>query len=248
MGGPVLGLIPARGGSKGIPGKNIRLLGGRPLLDYTARAARESGAIDRLVLSTDSEEIAAMGRSLGVEVPFIRLAGLAQDDTPMAPVVVDAVRRLEETGWSPEVIVLLQPTAPFRKPAWIAEAVAILRATSCDSVASVVEVPRHMSPDYVLRIADGKLVPFLPEGARVTRRQDARAAYSRDGSVYAFRRDVLLATGGIYGADCRPLLVPGRDSVNLDTPEDWATAERMLGDRGEGQAFPARLPTSPPSC
>jgi CMP-N,N'-diacetyllegionaminic acid synthase len=224
----VLGIIPARGGSKGIPGKNIRLLAGRPLLEYTVRAARDSGVIDRLILSTDSPEIAEVGRGLGVELPFLRPSALAQDETPMLAVLQHAVAFLEDRGWSPDIITLLQPTAPLRKPAHIVDAIALLRSSGCDAVASVAEVPRHMSPDYVMRIIDGRLVPFLPEGRSVMRRQDARAAYARDGTVYVFWRKTLVEMASIYGNDCRPLLLPAQESVTLDTPDDWPIAELRL--------------------
>ena len=173
----VLGLVPARGGSKGVPGKNVRPLAGHTLLEYTARAARESGVLDRVILSTDSLEIADAGRRAGLEVPFMRPPTLAADDTPMLPVIQHALAETARSGWSPDVIVLLQPTSPLRRPEHIRDAVNVLRDTSADSVVTVVEVPRHLSPDYVMRMDEGRLKPFLPEGARITRRQDARPAY-----------------------------------------------------------------------
>jgi CMP-N,N'-diacetyllegionaminic acid synthase len=224
----VLALVPARGGSKGVPGKNVKPLAGHSLLDYTARAARESGVIDRIILSTESSEITDAGRRAGLEVPFVRPAALAADDTPMVPVIHHALAELSRQGWSPAIVVLLQPTSPLRRPNHIREAVKLLRDTGADSVVTVVEVPRHLSPDYVMRIEDGRLKAFLPEGERVTRRQDARPAYSRDGTVYAFRRATFEKTGGIYGEDCRPLLIDSRDSLSIDSPADWDEAERLL--------------------
>jgi CMP-N-acetylneuraminic acid synthetase len=224
--GAVLGLVPARGGSKGIPDKNIRLLAGRSLLEYVARAA--SGVVDRIVLSTDSSRIAEEGRRAGLEVPFLRPADLARDDTPMLPVVEHAVAALEQQGWSPEIIVLLQPTSPLRTSQHIRRAVQQLRDTGADSVVTVVELPRHLSPDYVMRVVNGRLVPFLPEGVHVTRRQDARRAVVRDGTVYAFWRRTLVEKRSIYGTNCQPLVVPAPESITLDTPEDWHEAERRL--------------------
>ena len=224
----VLGLIPARGGSKGIPGKNVRLLAGRPLLEYTVRAADASRVLDRLVLSTDSEAIMSVGRRLGIEVPFLRPDSLAKDDSPMVAVVEHAVDILEQSGWSPTIVVLLQPTAPLRRPHHIADAVALLASCGADSVASVVQVPQHFSPDYVMRIEGHRLVPFLPDGARLTRRQDARVAYSRDGTGYVTRRDVLMNRHSLYGDVCCPLIVPADESLNLDTLEDWAAAEQAV--------------------
>jgi len=224
----VLALVPARGGSKGVPDKNVKPLAGHSLLDYTARAARESGVVDRIILSTDSPEIADVGRRAGLEVPFMRPATLAADDTPMVPVIVHALSALSREGWSPELVVLLQPTSPLRRPDHIRVAVNMLRDTGADSVVTVVEVPRHLSPDYVMRIEDGRLKSFLPEGERVTRRQDARRAYSRDGTVYAFRRSTIEKSGGIYGEDCRPLVIEPSDSLSIDSPADWDEAERLL--------------------
>jgi CMP-N-acetylneuraminic acid synthetase len=227
----VLALVPARGGSKGVPDKNVKPLAGHSLLDYTARAARGSGVIDRIVLSTDSLDIADAGRRAGLEVPFMRPATLAADDTPMVPVIEHALAELSRQGWAPAMIVLLQPTSPLRRPDHIRAAVKLLRDTGADSVVTVVEVPRHLSPDYVMRIEDGRLKAFLPDGKRVTRRQDARPAYSRDGTVYAFRRSTIEKSGGIYGEDCRPLLIDPSDSLSIDSPADWDEAERLLARR-----------------
>jgi CMP-N,N'-diacetyllegionaminic acid synthase len=230
-GGRTLGIVPARGGSKGVPGKNVRLLAGHSLLDYTARVARASGVVDRVILSTDSETIAEAGRHAGLEVPFTRPAALAADDTPMLPVVCHALEALASAGWEAEIVVLLQPTSPLRRPEHIREAVTLLRETDADSVVSVVELPHHLSPDYVMRIDAGVLKPFLPEGVRVSRRQDARRAYSRDGTVYAFWRRTLDRYGTIYGESCRPLMIDPRDSLSIDSPADWDAAERALATR-----------------
>lgn len=221
----ILGIIPARGGSKGISGKNIRLLNGKPLIQYTAEVARSAGLLDRLILTTDSAEIAEVARSLGIEVPFIRPSELAQDDTPMLPVIEHVLQFMGAEGWQPDIILLLQPTAPLRRTEHIEKAVNLLIETKCDSVVSVVEVPRHYAPDFVLRLEDGKLKPFL-DAPLVTRRQDARPAYSRDGTIYAFLYDVLIKKNSIYGDDCRPLIIPAEQSCNLDTMEDWQEAEK----------------------
>lgn len=228
MGELVLGVIPARGGSKGIPRKNIQPLLGKPLLEYTVRAAQESKIMDLLILSTDSAEIATVGRKLGVKVPFIRPMELSKDDTPMFPVIEHAVRFVEEHGMLPQIVLILQPTAPLRTPEHIVRAVDVLRSTGCDSVVSVTEVPAHYSPDFVMKVVDGRLVPFLSDGVSVTRRQDARPAYVRDGTIYAVRRDVLIEGKSIYGRDCRPMILPPEETVILDTLEDWDRAERLV--------------------
>jgi CMP-N,N'-diacetyllegionaminic acid synthase len=227
--GRVLAIVPARGGSKGVPRKNVlELTPGRTLLHYVAEAARNATRVNRVILSTDDEEIARVGREAGLEVPFMRPRELATDQTPMLPVLRHAIDQVVAGGWTPEYVVLLQPTSPCRRPEHIDDAVSLLITEGADSVVSVVEVPKHLSPDYVMKIADGRLQPFLPEGARVTRRQDVRPAYYRDGTVYAFRRDTIERCGDIYGQRCVPLLIDARDSLSIDSPEDWAEAERRL--------------------
>jgi len=224
----VLALVPARGGSKGIPDKNLRPLAGRTLLDYAARSAAASGVIDRIILSTDSEQIAVEGRRVGLEVPFIRPAELAQDDTPMLPVIEHALDFVKQEGWDAEILVLLQPTSPLRTAAHIRDVVGALRASQADSVVTVVELPRHLSPDYVMRLDEGRLVPFLPEGARVTRRQDARPAFVRDGTVYACWVKTVREARSIYGRSCRPWIIPSGESITIDSPDDWRDAERRI--------------------
>jgi CMP-N,N'-diacetyllegionaminic acid synthase len=231
MPGSVLGVIPARSGSKGLPGKNLRLLSGRSLVALASDAARASGVVDRVVVSTDNQAIADDARRAGAETPFLRPAALAADDSPMVPVIEHALAELASLDWVPEIVVLLQPTSPLRRPEHIREAVDLLRQTGADSVASVVPVPLHLSPDYVMRLEDGHLRPFLDRGAGITRRQDARPAYVRDGTVYAFWRETLQRHGTIYGARCHPLLLSPDESVTIDSAEDWATAERFWRER-----------------
>lgn len=226
----VLAVVPARAGSKGLPGKNELPLAGKTLVARAAEAARASGVVDRAILSTDSERIAAIGREAGLEVPFLRPPELARDETPMQPVIEHAVIELERGGERADVVLVLQPTAPLRTGAHVARAVALLEETGADSVVTVVEIPKHLSPHYAMRIDGGRLAPFLPEGASVTRRQDVEPAYTRDGTVYAVRRNVLVERHDLYGDDCRPLVLDASESVNVDTAEDWKEAERRLSD------------------
>ena len=231
----VLGLIPARGGSKGVPGKNVRHLAGRPLIAYAIEAARSSGIIDRVVVSTDAEDIAEVARSLDADVPFMRPPDLASDRAPMLAVVQHALSTLQQSGWKTDIVLLLQPTSPLRQPRHLIEAMTLLNTTGADAVASVVEVPRHMSPDYLMRIENGRLSSFLAEGKRITRRQDARPAFVRDGTVYACWERTLVEQNSLYGRDCRPLIIPASESLTIDTLDDWKLAEQRLVER-----FPAR--------
>jgi CMP-N-acetylneuraminic acid synthetase len=193
--------------------------------------AQESGTLDRVVVSTDNAKIADDARAAGAEAPFLRPASLATDETPMRPVIEHALDKLGISGWKPEIVVLLQPTSPLRRAVHVRDAVELLRHTGADAVASVVPVPLHLSPDYLVRVEDGEVHPFLKGGERVTRRQDARAAYVRDGTVYAFWRETLISHGTIYGAHCRSLVIPPGESVTIDTAEDWAEAERLWQER-----------------
>ena len=196
----IVAIVPARAGSKGIPGKNIKPLCGKPLLAYTAAVVRAAAIFDRALLSTDTEEIAEVGRAYGLEAPFLRPPELARDDTPMLPVIEHAVQWLKRDRAQVDIVVLLQPTQPLRDAADVVRAVRLLEEHRCDSVASVVALPAHMCPDYVMRIDEsGRLVNFLPEGARVTRRQDVRPAYVRDGTVYAVRASTLREHRSLYG-------------------------------------------------
>ncbi len=231
----ILGLIPARGGSKGIPNKNLRSLGGTPILQLAHEAAVNSGAVGRVVLSTDSENIAELGRNLGIDVPFLRPPELAQDDTPMIAVLKHLVEQLAQTGDVPDAIMLLQPTAPLRKAETLKTAAELLQPREVDSVVSVTEIPQHFAPHYAMKVTpEGMLTHYLPDSASIKRRQDVPKAYSRDGTVYLFRTRTLDTFGDIYGDHCVPLVIPAEDSINLDTMEDWENAERWFLKHGQG--------------
>ncbi len=141
----VLGLIPARGGSKGVPRKNLRLLCGKPLLQYTAEAALAARRLSRVILSTDDEEIAAIGRRCGLEVPFLRPAELAADDSSTLPVVQHAVRWMESHMARFEAICLLQPTTPLRRAEDIDACIVLLEQSGADSVVTVLQSPRNIT-------------------------------------------------------------------------------------------------------
>jgi len=224
----VLGIIPARGGSKGIPDKNLRELAGKPLLAYTREAANNSGVIDRLVLSTDSTAIADLGRRLGIEVPFMRPAELAGDESPMLGVLQHGVAQLESEGWRPDAVVLLQPTSPLRRPEHIRAVVEMLIDGNCDSVVSVMEIPSLFAPQKALTIREGWLKFWSEDGNQIIRRQQTNPTYAREGSVYACWRDVLMNKGSLYGEKCLPYVIPAAEALSLDTIDDWHRAETEL--------------------
>ena len=227
-----LGIIPARGGSKAIPQKNIALVAGQPLLKYTCDVALASRRLTRVILSTDDIAIAELGRQYQVEVPFLRPTDLARDDTPMLSVLQHALTVLQTTeSYQPEVVILLQPTSPLRRAEHIDKAVDLLLETGADSVVSVVEVPHQFNPVSLMRIVEGKLVPFT-EGLQILRRQEKPKVYARNGpAVLAVWREVLLKKNSLYGDDCRPLIMDLKDSIDIDSPLDLEFVEFLLTRR-----------------
>lgn len=229
--GEVLALIPARGGSKSIPRKNIALLAGRSLISYAIEAARNSESVGRVIVSTDDEEIASVAKAEGAEVPFLRPPALAEDSTLILPVIRHLLESLgNESGYRPWAVALLQPTSPLRKPAHVDGAVALLRETGADSVVSVVDVPHNFNPVSLLRIEGGRLVPYLKgEGNRVLRRQDKPVVYARNGPVVLVSRyKTLMEKNELYGEDCRPYHMDDKHSIDIDGPDDLAMAEIIL--------------------
>jgi CMP-N,N'-diacetyllegionaminic acid synthase len=225
----VLGVVPARGGSKGIPHKNLAMLAGRPLLAYTADAAQLSRRLSRCIVSTDDEGIAEAARSLGLEVPFLRPSELACDDTPMLPVLQHAVREVARLASAIDAVVLLQPTSPLRRAMHIDAAIDLLESSGADSVVSVVEVPHQFNPVSVMRLEDGRLRPFV-DGPVITRRQDKPKVFARNGPAVLAVRTRVLEAGSLYGDDCRPLIMSASESLDIDGPDDLAMAELILKD------------------
>lgn len=227
----ILGLIPARGGSKGVPRKNIRLLGGKPLLQYTAEAALRSRHISRLILSTDDEQIAEVGRSCGLEVPFMRPAELAEDKTPMLPVIQHAMRWAEGGGDHLDAVCLLQPTNPLRRPEDIDACIELLAASNADAAVTVLPVPSEHNPHWVYFLnGEGLLSLSTGESMPIARRQDLPPAFHREGSVYVTRRNVVMEENSLYGKRLVGHVMESGRSVNIDTPADWYRAERLLAE------------------
>jgi CMP-N,N'-diacetyllegionaminic acid synthase len=218
----VVGLIPAREGSKGIPRKNLAPVAGKPLLAWTIETARESATLTRTVVSTDWDEAATLARELGAEV-LGRPPDLGADDTPM----IDVVRHgLGELGRC-DVLVLLQPTSPLRRAEHVDEAVRLLLESGADSVVSVVEVPHQFRPGKLMAIEDGRLVRL---GWDPPDRHAGTPLYARNGpAVLALRPDRLGVD--LYGGDCRPFVMDAADSVDVDGPAELEVAEARLAGR-----------------
>ena len=224
-----LGLIPARGGSKGLPGKNLRPLAGLPLLAHTIACARRCRELARVVVSTDCDEIAAAALAHGAEVPFRRPAELAADDTPMWPVVQHALRAVEAAeGVRYDAVVLLEPTTPGRLPEDVSGALATLAADDgCDGVVGV-SVP-DFNPLWVCMVEEGGyLRSLVPEAGGYARRQDLPTVYRINGMVYAWRRDFVLSSPDWRAGRLRAHQVPECRALDIDTAEQLAEAEDRL--------------------
>lgn len=223
----ILGLITARGGSKGIPGKNIKNLGGKPLLAYVAQDAKASRLLDRLVISTDDEQIAKVATDFGIEVPFIRPADLAQDHTPTLDVIAHCLVELQNQGEEFDAVCLLQPTSPFKPEGYIDHCINKFIQSNADCLITVLKVPHHFNPHWVfeentngiLRIATG-------EDVLIPRRQDLPKAYYRDGSIYIFKKDNIFKQRAIVHGRTTFEISDARYYCNLDNQEDWRLAEK----------------------
>lgn len=223
----VFGVIPARGGSKGLPGKNLRILGPLSLIGHAIASCREASRLSRFVVSTDSAEIAAEARRHGAEVPFLRPAALASDEAGMVPVLQHAVRWLESSGGTrPDLVVTLQPTSPFRTGADIDRTVAKLLETGSDSAQTVTEASYH--PFFMKTLDGDRTVPLFADGHKFVRRQDAPAVYQPSGAVYVTRCAVLMEQGRVLGDDNRAIVMGFESSVNIDTEWDFLLAELLL--------------------
>jgi CMP-N,N'-diacetyllegionaminic acid synthase len=231
----VLGLIPARGGSKSVPHKNLAPLLGRPLLAYTCEAALSSARLTRIVLSTDDEEIAEVGRDCGVEVPFIRPAELSGDEASSLAVAQHAAGWMSDhEGFSPDVLVLLQPTSPMRRAIHIDEALDQMKLTGADTVVSVIEVPHRFNPFSVMELNDGSLRNFCQEPVTFDRfrRQEIPRFYARNGpAVLATRTSVLFEADAFYGKRVAPYIMDPEESIDIDSIFDLEVAAWMLHRR-----------------
>jgi N,N'-diacetyllegionaminate synthase len=236
----ILGLIPARGGSKGVPGKNIKPLGGVPLLGRAILSAREAGVCDRLWVSTDDAAIAKVAEEHGVSVPWLRPAGLAQDGSAL----VDAALHLLDTlaadeGYRPDAVLVLQPTSPFRSAETIRKAVALFQETG-ESVVSV--TPSRFHPHWCYRIGkDGRLASFIDGLGTPAPRQQLPEAYALDGSVFIVSVDTLRKTKTFHADPRRAVVVSSEEAADVDTPYDWAVVNGVQAERSRAQAFPASV-------
>ena len=220
-----LAVIPARGGSKRIPRKNVREFCGKPIIAWSIEAALESGCFDRVMVSTDDLEIAEVARTHGAEVPFVRPAELADDHTPTVPVVAHAIRWSEENLGAVEAACCIYATAPFCRAEDLRQGWRLLQNNRVDYVFPVVSF--GFAIQRAVRITSaGRVEMFYPEHA-LTRSQDLEPAYHDAGQWYWGERDAWLAGRRIFGSDSEAMVIPGWRAVDIDTEEDWTRAERL---------------------
>lgn len=225
----ILAVIPVRGGSKGVPGKNIKLLGNKPLIQYTLEAARQSELLTQVVVSTDSEEISSCVKSLGNEVPFMRPASLALDTTPTLPVIQHALQFYETQGLHFDAACILQATTPFRVPGFIDKAITRFIESQCDALISVLPVPAEYNPHWVFEPQHGGLLKVATgDSTIISRRQELPKAFYRDGCIYITKRDVIMNRHSLYGETLSYIESDPIWHVNIDTQEDWDRAEKMV--------------------
>ncbi|WP_027126479.1 cytidylyltransferase domain-containing protein [Gelidibacter mesophilus] len=224
----ILGLIPARGGSKGVPGKNIKLLGDKPLLQYTTDIAKASKRLSKVVVSSDDDHIIGVAKALGVEAPFKRPAHLAEDTTPTLQVILHTLDFYASRNEFFDAVCLLQVTAPFRTVAFMDRAIEQFIEKRTDSLISVLEVPHEFNPHWLFE-ADENQILHIATGEKeiITRRQELPKAFYRDGSIYITKTEVLQHQASLYGESTAYIQASKEFYVNIDTQADWERAEQM---------------------
>jgi len=221
-------VIPARGGSKGICRKNLTEILGKPLLAYTIEAAHKAHSLEKVIVSTDDEEIQAVAQACGAEVPFLRPHHLATDTATTLSVLQHAVTYLAAPqGYLADMVVCLQPTSPLRSAEDIDAAVSLCSATGADSVVSLCKAKHH--PFWMKKIVDGRVLPLMDENENhYTRRQDLPPVYQLNGALYVTRRKVLLEENRVLGHYTAPYIMPPERSIDIDTPGDVLFAAVLL--------------------
>jgi CMP-N,N'-diacetyllegionaminic acid synthase len=226
----MLGVIPARKGSKGVKGKNIRLLNGRPLIAHTIEVAMKA-KLERLIVSTDSEEIADIARKFGAEVPFLRPDDLATDEAPMVPTLLHAMEWFDQCVRPCRAVVLFQPTSPFRDVETIEKALLTFEKENCDVLMSLNEAQKH--PLWMKVIRNNQVEPFLPNIMPPSRRQELNPVYTLNGCIFIWRREALLkrrdlnAGGPLQLEDEKigHVLLEQKEAFEIDSEIDFLTAE-----------------------
>jgi CMP-N-acetylneuraminic acid synthetase len=225
----ILGLINARGGSKGVPRKNVRPLLGIPLIAHAIRVGLRSSSVNHLLVSTDDHEIATVAREHGADVPFMRPAELATSSALQIDAIRHALSFLEDRGEHFDAVLLLQPTTPFRLTQDIEGAVALMNASGAETVISVADVSGHHPLTCYTGNPEMGLSPMLSANPAGVRRQDFAPVWWRNGAIYLMRRDVIMDRKSLYGSSVLGYVMPPERSINIDVPLDWVIAEAVGG-------------------
>jgi len=223
----VLGLIPARGGSKGIPNKNRKQLGGKPLLQYTIEAALGSKLLDAVVFSSEDDVLIDLAGQMGASVPFKRPAHLATDAAGSLAVVQHALEELSKNGETFDAVCLLQVTTPFRNSEDIDRAITAFITEGADALISVQKVPHQYNPHWVFEKVDGNLKIATGEKEIIKRRQELPKAFVRDGSIYLTKSYVILEENSFFADRLSYIELDPKRHVNIDTYGDWQRAEEL---------------------
>ncbi|AZO75665.1 pseudaminic acid cytidylyltransferase [Mesorhizobium sp. M1D.F.Ca.ET.043.01.1.1] len=221
-----LAVIPARGGSKRIPRKNIRTFGGLPIIAWSIRAAIQSGCFDRIIVSTDDAEIAEVAKEYGAEAPFLRPGDLSDDHTGTVPVVAHAIRWFAMEGAAAKEVCCLYATAPFVRASDLRQGLDMLRSTEADFAFSVTSYAFPIQ--RALRITGGQRVAMFQPEHLGTRSQDLEGAWHDAGQFYWGRSEAWLKNKPVFGQGSVPVLLPRHRVQDIDTPEDWERAECMF--------------------
>lgn len=228
----IVALICARGGSLGVPGKNIRPLAGKPLIAWAIEQAKAVSRIDRVIVSTDSEEIAGVARAAGAEVPFLRPAELARNDSPEWMVWRHALAYIKEASRAyPSALVVVPTTAPLREPADIGRCLDEFEKGNADIVITVTDAHRSPYFNMVKENTDGTVALVNPPSQAVTRRQDAPAVYDMTTVAYVARPEFVMTRGGVFDGRVRQVLVPPDRALDIDTLLDFRIAECLMAMR-----------------
>lgn len=233
----ILALIPARGGSKRIPGKNVRDLCGLPLIAYTLRTAKAAGCFSRILVSTDDPQVAAIAREHGGDVPWLRSAENSSDTSTAMDAIEEVLGRMEaDSDPLPDAVMLLQPTSPFRNAVSIHRAIELFEQADGESVVSVSPAASH--PWWCKRISsEGELLPFIPDAAANTRSQDLPPAYALNGLIYLASVATLRVRRSLYSEHPQALVIESpEEALDIDTPFDWRVAEALCGSEKEVSA------------
>lgn len=230
----ILAIIPARAGSKGVLGKNIKLLDGKPLLAYTSEIALQSKRLKEVILSSEDEQIIDVAKSLGLTIPFVRPFELAEDATPTIDVIIHALHWYAKQNINFDAVCLLQVTSPFRTVEFVDKAIEKFVSSGCDSLVSVQKVPLEYNPHWTFEVnQEGNLRIATGETEIISRRQELPTAYHRDGSVYITKTEVLLKEHSLYGKSIAFIETDPDFYVNIDTLQDWEKAEKMIQNKSK---------------